>query len=167
MSETLANSIVLEEDTQKEKYLTFSIGNEQYGIEIKYITEIIRIQEITEIPDQPEYIRGVINLRGKIIPTMDVRIRFNKELREYDDRTCIVVVDIMDISVGVIVDRVLEVIRISDESISLPPNFNSDFQNRYIKGIGKTENNVVILLDCNKLLNDDEVKEMSQLESAI
>ena len=154
------------EDTQKGKYLTFSIGSENYGLEIKYVIDIIGIQSITEIPDQPYYVKGVINLRGKIIPTMDVRMRFNKDQREYDDRTCIIVVEINEISVGIIVDRVLEVIEIENENISSPPKFNGDFQNRYIAGIGKQDENeaVIILLDCNKLLNDDEVVEIGMLE---
>jgi len=158
--------INIAEDTQKGKYLTFSIETENYGLEIKYVIDIIGIQSITEIPDQPYYVKGVINLRGKIIPTMDIRMRFNKEHREYDDRTCIIVVEINELSVGIIVDRVLEVIEIENENISLPPKFNGDFQNRYIAGIGKQEENeaVIILLDCNKLLNDDEVVEVGMLE---
>lgn len=153
------------EDTQKGKFLTFSVGTEHYGLEIKYVVDIIGIQQITEIPDQPYYIKGVINLRGKIIPTMDIRSRFNKEHREYDDRTCIIVVDINNISVGIIVDRVLEVLEIDNENISLPPKFNGDFQNRYIAGIGKEEEQVIILLDCNRLLNDDEILEVSAFET--
>lgn len=158
--------INVNEDTQRGKYLTFSIGTENYGLEIKYVIDIIGIQSITEIPDQPYYVKGVINLRGKIIPTMDIRMRFGKDEREYDDRTCIIVVEINEISVGIIVDRVLEVIEIENENISLPPKFNGDFQNRYIAGIGKQGENepVIILLDCNKLLNDDEIVEVAMLD---
>ena len=83
-----------EEDTQKGKFLTFSLGNESYGLEIKYVTEIIGIQPITEVPELPEYIRGIINLRGKIIPVMDVRLRFKKPFNEYNERTCIIVIDV-------------------------------------------------------------------------
>ena len=81
-------NIEIEEDTQKDRYLVFSFGNENYGIDIKYVIEIIGIQAITEVPELPEYVKGIINLRGKIIPIMDVRLRFKKEPREYDDRTC-------------------------------------------------------------------------------
>lgn len=161
-NELLTNSV---EDTQKGKYLTFSIETENYGLEIKYVIDIIGIQSITEIPDQPYYVKGVINLRGKIIPTMDIRMRFNKDTREYDDRTCIIVVEINEVSVGIIVDRVLEVIEIENENISLPPKFNGDFQNRYIAGIGKQDEQVMILLDCNKLLSDDEIAEVGMLET--
>lgn len=145
-----------EEDTQKGKFLIFSIGNEFYGIEIMYVTEIIGIQEITEIPELPNYIKGIINLRGKIIPVMDVRLRFKKETRDYNDRTCIVVVDMKDISIGLIVDSVSEVISIDDENIVPPPELNK-VTNRYIKGIGKVSGDVKLILDCDKLLNDEEV----------
>lgn len=150
------------EDTQKGKFLTFSLGTEFYGIEIKYVTEIIGLQPITEIPEMPEYIKGIINLRGKIIPLMDVRLRFRKPFREYSDRTCIVVIDIREISVGLIVDSVSEVISIPDEEIVAPPNVNKD-GNKYIKGIGKVGHDVKLLLDADKLLNDEEVESLNNI----
>jgi len=149
------------EDTQKGKFLTFTIGKETYGFEIKYVTEIIGIQEITEVPELPIYVKGIINLRGKIIPVMDVRLRFKKEPREYNDRTCIVVIDIHDISIGLIVDHVAEVVVIPPENIVPPPAIKTGFHNRYIKGIGKVGNEVKLLLDCNKLLNDEEINTLS------
>lgn len=145
-------------DTQKDKYLTFAIEAEQYALEIQYVVDIIGIQEITDVPDQPEYVKGVINLRGKIIPVMDIRKRFKKEEREYDDRTCIIVVDMNRISVGIVVDTVLEVAYISDEVISPPPKFNSDYHNKYIAGIGMNNEDVIIVLDCSKLLNEDDIE---------
>jgi len=153
-----------EEDTQKGKFLTFTLGNEAYGLEIKYVTEIIGIQEITKVPELPEYIIGIINLRGKIIPVMDVRLRFNKSFREYNDRTCIIVIDIKDISVGLIVDEVSEVLTIQDKEIVPPPDFNKDFSNRYIKGIGKVGNEVKLLLNCSKLLNDNETECLENIQ---
>lgn len=149
-----------EEDTQKGKFLTFSLGNEFYGLEICYVTEIIGIQPITEIPELPEYIRGIINLRGRIIPVMDVRLRFRKSFREYDDRTCVIVVEIKEVSVGLIVDTVSEVMPIRDEDIVLPQELKAA-QNRYVKGIGKVGTEVKLLLDCDKLLNDDEIDTIS------
>jgi len=92
----LANFLEQDEDTLKGKYLIFSMGKEQYGMEIRYITEIIGIQPITEVPEMPDYVKGITNLRGKIIPVMDARLRFRKETREYDDRTCIIVIDTND-----------------------------------------------------------------------
>ncbi|TGE39079.1 purine-binding chemotaxis protein CheW [Desulfosporosinus fructosivorans] len=150
------------EDTQKGKFFTFSLGTEFYGIEIKYVTEIIGLQPITEIPEMPEYIKGIINLRGKIIPLMDVRLRFKKPFREYNDRTCIVVIEIRGITIGLIVDSVSEVISIQDEEIVAPPNLNKD-GNKYIKGIGKVGNDVKLLLDSDKLLNDVDVEEFGNI----
>jgi len=150
------------EDTQKGKFLTFCMGNEFYGIEIKYVTEIIGLQPITEIPEMPTYIKGIINLRGKIIPVMDVRLRFKKPFREYNDRTCIVVIDIREVSIGLIVDSVSEVISIPDEEIVAPPNMAKE-GNRYIKGIGKVGNDVKLLLDSDKLLNETDLETISDL----
>lgn len=148
------------EDTQKGKFLTFCIGSEFYGIEIKYVTEIIGLHPITVIPEMPDYIKGIINLRGKIIPVMDVRLRFKKPFREYNDRTCIVVIDIKDISIGLIVDSVSEVISIPDEEIVAPPNLAKE-GNKYIKGIGKVGNDIKLLLDSDMLLNETELDDLS------
>lgn len=123
----------MEEDTQKGKYLTFILDDESYGIGINNVTEIIGIQPITLVPELPDYIRGIINLRGKIIPVMDVRLRFKKDFREYNDRTCIIVIDINDLSIGLIVDSVSEVLIIPDQDIVPPPNL-SKVSNKYIKG---------------------------------
>lgn len=133
VAEVINNTTELEEDTLKGRYLTFLLGNESYGIEVRYVTEIIGLQAITEIPELPEYVRGIINLRGKIIPVMDVRLRFKKEPKEYNDRTCVIVVDINDISIGLIVDTVSEVITILEDDIVEPPEMNKGFSNRYIK----------------------------------
>lgn len=151
-----------EEDTLKDKYLIFSIGNEAYGIDIRYVIEIIGIEPITEVPELPAYIKGVINLRGKIIPVMDVRLKFKKEEKEYDDRTCIIVVEIGDLLIGLIIDRVLEVANIEENNIAPPPklNKNTENSNKYIKGIGKVGNEVKLLIDCNKLFEEDEVEEL-------
>ena len=94
------------EDAQEGRFLIFSLDSEKFGVEIRYVTEIIGFQPITEIPDMPEYMKGIVNLRGKIIPVMDVRLRFRKEPKAYNDRTCVIVLDIRDISVDLIVDSV-------------------------------------------------------------
>ncbi|ACL76650.1 chemotaxis protein CheW [Ruminiclostridium cellulolyticum] len=145
-----------DEDTQKDKFLTFMLGKEFYGIEIRHVTEIIGIQLITEVPELPEYIRGIINLRGKIIPVVDVRLRFKKTFKEYNDRTCVIVIDIDDLSAGLIVDSVSEVITIPESDIVPPPDIKKT-GNRFIKGIGKVDNDIKMLLDCEKLLNEDDV----------
>lgn len=152
------------EKTQHNKHLTFSTGEEEYALHIKDVIDIVGIQEITQMPDQPEYVKGVINLRGRIIPAMDVRLRFHKKERDYDDRTCIIVVEIKGVSVGLIVDRVLEVMEINESNISQPPSFNNDFQNKYISGIGKLEDAVIILLDCKRLLSESEIEILGSLE---
>lgn len=163
MANIVENNYEIEEDTQKGRYLTFLLGRETYGIEIKYVTEIIGIQSITEIPELPEYVKGIINLRGKIIPVMDVRIRFRKEPIKYNDRTCVIVVDISDISIGLIVDKVSEVLTIPEVDIVEPPQMNKGFNNRYIKNIGKIGDDVKLLLDCEKLLTEDEVQDLGKI----
>jgi purine-binding chemotaxis protein CheW len=158
MADILAQELLgLEEDTQKGRFLAFSLGNEFYGIEIMYVTEIIGIQTITEIPELPDYIRGIINLRGKIIPVMDVRLRFNKTPQEYNDRTCIIVVDFKDVSIGLIVDSVSEVLSIQADNITPPPELNKS-SNRYIKGIGIVGKDVKLILDCDKLIDDEDTE---------
>lgn len=162
MTDVIEDNLEMEEDTQKDRYLTFSLEREAYGIEIKYVTEIIGIQPITEIPELPEYVKGVINLRGKIIPVMDVRLRFKKEPKEYNDRTCVIVVDIKDISIGLIVDRVAEVLTIPEQDIVEPPQMNKGLNNRYIKNIGKVGNDVKLLLDCEKLFSESELEGINE-----
>ena len=163
MSEKIDELMEMEEDTQKGKFLTFALGREDYGIDIKYVTEIIGIQAITEVPEMPEYIKGIINLRGKIIPVMDVRLRFKKEPREYNDRTCIIVIEIRDISVGLIIDGVSEVLNIPEHDIVAPPQLSKDYNQRYIKGISKVGGSVKLLLDCERLLSDDEVEAITNI----
>jgi purine-binding chemotaxis protein CheW len=122
-----------------------------YGIEIRFITEILGMQPITSVPEMPGYIKGITNLRGKIIPVMDARMRFGKELREYDDRTCIIVIDTNITTTGLIVDRVLEVVSMSEEDIAPPLDIGGS-GSRFIKGFGKSDGNVKLLIDCTKLL---------------
>ncbi|PKM57789.1 MAG: chemotaxis protein CheW [Firmicutes bacterium HGW-Firmicutes-3] len=148
-----------EEDTQKGKFLTFSLGEESYGIDIMYVTEIIGIQPITVVPELPNFVKGIINLRGKIIAVMDARLKFNKAPKEYNDRTCIIVIDIAQLSIGIIVDAVAEVINISDDNIVPPPNLNSGGR-KYIKSVGKSDNSVILILDCEKLLDEQEIDEL-------
>ena len=126
MEDLLSGGMAPDEDTQKNRFLTFMVDSESYGLEISVVTEIIGIQEITKIPETPDYIKGVINLRGRVIPVMDVRLRFRKPPLEYDDRTCIVVVDMKNLSVGLIVDSVSEVLTIQEGDIVPPPEFIYD-----------------------------------------
>ena len=148
----------LDEDTQKDRFLSFRIGKEDYGIEIRFVTEIIVMHTVTEVPDTPPFIKGVINLRGKVIPVMDVRERFNLEKRGYDDRTCIIVTDVGEVTVGLIVDTVNEVIDIPENNIDPPPATHSGIESNYINGMGKVGKKVKILLDVKNVLIFDQKK---------
>jgi purine-binding chemotaxis protein CheW len=150
----------LEEDTQYGRYLTFNLGAEYFGIEIKYITEIIGMQPITTLPGIPAYIKGIINLRGEIIPVMDIRLRFGKDVLSYNDRTCITVARFDGVNIGLIVDSVSEVLTIPDTDIVPPPEINKT-SNKFIKGIGKVGNDVKLLLDHEKLLTEDDLEVLS------
>jgi purine-binding chemotaxis protein CheW len=143
-----------DEDTMSDKYLIFHLDNQQYAIAIQYVTDIINVQPVTRVPSCPEFVRGITNLRGKVIPIIDVRLRFGKPQQEYDDRTCIIVVELGEISVGMIIDSVSEVITIDNENISPPPSFSGNVDTRFVEGIGKTENGIKLILDCRTVLDD-------------
>ncbi|ABA89602.1 scaffold protein CheW associated with MCPs of class 36H [Syntrophotalea carbinolica DSM 2380] len=138
---------VVEEDTQKDKYLTFSLAEEVYAIDICYVIEIIGILKITKVPDMPPFIKGVINLRGKVIPVMDVRARFGLPARDYDERTCVVVVNVADNAMGLVVDHVNEVMDIPAGQVEPSPAANGHGGGKYVKGIGKIDDEVKILLE--------------------
>jgi len=150
------------EDTQANKYLFSKIGKESYGIGIKHVIEIIELQTISEVPDMPAYVAGVINLRGKVIPVVNLRLRFGLEAREYDDRTCIVVVEIGRILVGLIVDTVEEVMEIPESSVEPPPRFKAvSGRERYISGMGKVGGQVKILIDVERIVEEDEAANLA------
>ncbi|QOX64881.1 purine-binding chemotaxis protein CheW [Anoxybacterium hadale] len=160
----VTESIEIMEDTQKNRFLTFAVGKEIYGIEIMHVTEIIGIQSITAVPELPDYLKGIINLRGKIIPVMDVRLRFKKEPKKYDDRTCVIVIDVESSPIGLIVDNVAEVLTIPETDIVEPPKLNNGFSSsNFVNRIGKTGNEVKLLLDCRKLLSEKESAELNEL----
>lgn len=152
--ETLATE---NEDTLKNMYLTFRLGKEDYGIEIRYVTEIVGMQKITEVPEMPVFVKGVVNLRGQVIPVIDMRLRFHMETRPYDERTCIVVVSINRAQIGLVVDTVNEVRNIDDSLISPPPRTAGADSAQYIQGMGKVGEDVIILLEGQSLLFDHEV----------
>ena len=152
-------------DTQLDKYVTFKSGNEYFGLKIQYVNEIIVFQEVTEIPESEDYIKGLINLRGKIIPVIDVRIRFKQEPIEYTDRTCIIVINVKDTVVGLIVEKIAEVVEIKEENILASPSIGNDdkSQNKYVYGIGKVGDSVKLLLDPDKLLKDEDLNPIEQV----
>jgi purine-binding chemotaxis protein CheW len=149
------------EDTLKDMYLTFRLGEEDYGLEIRYVTEIVGMQKITEVPDMPHFVKGVVNLRGQVIPVIDMRLRFNMSSRDYDERTCIIVINLKSVQVGLVVDTVNEVRSISEEDVSPPPSAADAQSAQYIHGMGKVGDEVKILLDANRLLFEDEISALS------
>ena len=153
-------------EKQRNKYVTFKSGNEYFGLKIEYVNEIIVYQEITEIPESDDYIKGLINLRGKIIPVIDVRIRFKQEPMEYTDRTCIIIVNVNDIVVGLIVEKIAEVVEIKEEDILPPPSIviggDEKVQNKYVYAIGKVGDSVKLLVDPDRILKDEDITLMEQ-----
>ena len=159
-AETMDRAV--KEITDKEgKYLTFSLANEEYGISILKIREIIGMMPITSVPRTPEFVKGVINLRGKVIPVMDLRLRFEMEEMEYTERTCIIVVEIErqagKVQIGAVVDSVSEVLTVGGKDIEETPSFGTKLDTEYILGMAKIEGGVKILLDIDEVLNDEEV----------
>lgn len=144
------------------KYLTFSLGSEEYGLEILKVKEIIGIMNITAVPQTPKYVKGVINLRGKVIPVIDLRLKFGMNGMEYNDRTCIIVVDIVGKAgektvMGIVVDSVSEVLNIKGEEIEDTPTFGVKLDTDYILGMAKIKGGVKILLDIDKVLTSDVI----------
>ena len=152
-------------ELKKQKYVTFMSGKEYFGLKIECVNEIIVAQEITAIPETEDYIKGLINLRGKIIPVIDVRLRFKQEPFEYKDRTCIIVITVQNTVVGLIVEKIAEVVEIDEENLLPSPTIGKlekTQKDRYVYAIGKVGDSVKLLLDPEKLLHDD----MKTLESA-
>ena len=149
------------------KYLTFNLDKEQYGIGILKIKEIIGMLPITSVPQTPEFVKGVINLRGKVILVIDLRLRFDMEEIEYDERTCIIVVEIEGqagtVQIGIVVDSVSEVMNIKGEEIEGTPTFGTKLNTEYILGMAKKEGGVKILLDIDRVISTEE---LASLESA-
>jgi len=146
--------------TRGGKYLTFFLAGEEYGLEILKVHEIIGMMDITPVPRTPDFIRGVINLRGKIIPIVDLRVKFGMEAADTTDETCIIVVQANGVQMGIVVDRVSEVLDIASDEIEDVPSFGSDVNTDYILGIGKTGGKVKLLLDIDKVLSSSEFAEM-------
>ncbi|HAR63088.1 MAG: chemotaxis protein CheW [Candidatus Margulisiibacteriota bacterium] len=144
------------------KYLTFELNEEEYGLEILKVQEIIGMMNVTHVPRMPEYVKGVINLRGKIIPIIDLRMKFEMQAQEYNERTCIVEVQVQNhgqnVIMGVIVDRVSEVLDIADKQIEETPAFGANVNTEFITGMGKVGQRVVMLLDIDKVFSYDEME---------
>jgi len=148
------------------KYLTFTLAEEEYGIGILKIKEIIGMLPITSVPQTPKFVKGVINLRGKVIPVIDLRLRFGMGEIDYTERTCIIVVEIEGqagtVLIGIVVDSVSEVLNIKGEDIEDTPTFGTKLNTEYILGMAKTEGGVKILLDIDRVLSSEEVASLEK-----
>lgn len=166
MAEMTKNEQQLEEDTQKGKFMTFQTGKEYFGISISYVNEIIVMQPITAVPEVEDYIKGLINLRGKIIPVIDVRTRFKMEPIEYNDRTCIIVINVKSTVIGLIVEKIAEVDTILDDDIVPPPTLGrkEKEENKYVYGLARTGTSMKLLLDPEKLIKDEDVQVLEDLQ---
>ncbi|WP_283610368.1 chemotaxis protein CheW [Faecalispora anaeroviscerum] len=162
------NPELLEDEELQNRYLTFWIDRQLFGMPIAQVVQIVGLQEITELPDQPDYAKGVISLRGQIIPVMDVRLRFGKKEAPYTDRTCIIITRIFGGDFGLIVDEVDEVTDILPEKISLPPNIHKEKVNTYLTGIARLgtgddeKNKVALLVHPGRVLNEKALESLPE-----
>ncbi len=156
----------LEDDAQRGKFMTFRTGKEYFGINISYVNEIIMMQPITAIPEAEDYIKGLINLRGKIIPVIDVRTRFKMEPQEYTDRTCIIVINVKTTVIGLIVEQIAEVDTISEDDIVPPPSLGhkEHEHNKYVYGLARTGDSVKLLIDPEKLIKDEDLEVIEDIQ---
>lgn len=153
MAETMLNTEGL--DDLNGRFLTFNIADSVYGIELLHVIEIINIQSITRVPNVPHYIKGIINLRGKVVPVIDVRVKFNME-EHHSDSPCVIVVVIENMHVGLIVDSVSEVVTIDVDDLSQPPQLGAGEEgNKYLKSVMRIGSRVILNIDCNKFFASD------------
>lgn len=151
------NQIITEKESLDDlngRYLSFYIGDTFYGIELFHVTEIISVQPITFVPSLPVYIKGIINLRGKVVPVIDVRLKFGQEERPYDDKTCIIVVLVEDMQVGLIVDSVAEVVSVYDGQSNTLPDLGRP-GDRFLSSISQMGDRSILNIDCNKFFQND------------
>jgi len=145
--------------------VSFVVENEEFGVDILKVQEIIRTVEITRVPKSPEFVEGVINLRGKIVPVIDLRKRFGIAKKDHDNETRIIVVELSDKVVGFLVDKVKEVIRVEKSIIEPPPELTTSIKANYITGVAKLQDRLLILLDLDKVLSSDEQEHLTEIDS--
>lgn len=171
MAEQIEEVISVDQNGSKRegKYLTFTLADEEYGIGILKVREIIGIMPITPVPQTPGFVKGVINLRGKVIPVLDLRLKFGMSEKEYNERTTIIVVEIAGssgssgtVSIGIVVDSVSEVINIQESEVEDTPTFGTKLETQYILGMAKLEGGVKILLDIDLVLNPNELSDLER-----
>ena len=162
----MANQEIQTAAGREGKYLTFSLAGEEYGIEILKIREIIGMMPVTSVPQAPNFVKGVINLRGKVIPVIDLRLRFGMPAMDYTERTCIIVVEIGlvhgTLNIGIVVDSVSEVLNITEGCIEDAPSFGTQLNTDYIRGMAKIESGVKILLDIDRVLAENEIRQLEK-----
>ncbi len=154
---------IKEKSAVEGKFLTFILGEEIYGIEILKAREIIGLMDITTVPQTPDYMKGVINLRGKVIPVIDLRLKFSLQEEEHTKETCVIVVEVNGTSIGLIVDSVSEVSDIRGEEIEKAPSFGQGIDTSFIMGLGKVKDKIIILLNIETVLSSEELEVVEEL----
>ena len=152
MADLLKNDAL---DDLSGRYITFNIGSSVYGIELLHVIEIINVQSITPVPNVPHYVKGITNLRGKILPVIDVRLKLKMEEKPYDDKSCIIVLLYEDIHIGFIVDSISDVVTIDSSNLSEHPEQGKLKADKYLKSVSKIGNRVILNLDCSKFIDAD------------
>ncbi len=156
-------AVATKKEVAEGKFLTFALGNEEYGIEILRVREIIGLMDITTVPQTPDYMKGVINLRGKVIPVIDLRMKFSMLEEEHTQETCVIVVEVNSTLIGIIVDSVSEVLDIKGGEIENAPSFEQGIDTSFIMGLGKVKEKIIILLDIGTVLSSEELEMVEQL----
>jgi purine-binding chemotaxis protein CheW len=159
----MSSTALKRHDDELLQLVTFSIADEEFGVDILKVQEIIRTMEISKVPRSPDFVEGVINLRGKVIPIIDLRRRFGLAHKQHDKNTRIIVIEMTEVIVGFVVDAVSEVLRIPASTVEPPPPVVAGMDSEYISGVGKLENSLLILLDLDKLLSSDDMAMLSAL----
>ena len=153
-----------ESPTYEGQFLTFTLNSEEYGIEILKVREIIGVMDITTVPQTPEFMKGVINLRGTVIPVVDLRLKFSMPEEEYTQETCVIVVEANNSQVGIIVDSVSEVLNIQNGEIEETPSFGQGIDTDFIMGLGKVKEGIIILLNIEQILSSEVMDVVKQIE---
>ncbi len=156
-------TVATKKEVTEGKFLTFVLGNEEYGVEILRVREIMGLLDITTVPQTPDYMKGVINLRGKVIPVIDLRLKFSMPEEEHTKETCVIVAEVNNTSIGIIVDSVSEVLDIKSGEIEETPSLGQGIDTDFIMGLGKAKEKIIILLDIEKVLSSEEMEIVGQL----
>ncbi len=156
------DAVATKKEVTEGKVLTFVLCEEEYGIEILKVREILGLQAITTVPQTPDYMKGVFNLRGKVIPVIDLRLKFSMQEEVHTEETCVIVVEVNNTHIGVIVDSVSEVVDIGRGDIEETPNFGQGIDTDFIMGLGKVNEKIIILLDIERVLTSEELEMVNQ-----